>query len=201
MSATPICQFEFELSDTGNVKFDRVWAFEGRDEPETPVEQYALRFLDTAGRIVNNQYFPMMFYVYDIGPASELPVWVRATCREEWKTLQIVKDNTVLFQTDIASKICNKDGICNGDENYVACSIDCPSGSQDNICDTVPDGICDPDCLSGDSDCSEEVAKPIATVQEPFVEPKAPSSLLYLIPFGVILLILIGYLIYKKEQG
>lgn len=31
-------------------------------------------------------------------------------------------------------------------ENYKTCPHDCPSGSKDDYCDGVADGICDPDC-------------------------------------------------------
>jgi len=39
-------------------------------------------------------------------------------------------------------------------ENYFICPEDCPSGSLDNYCDGLDDGICDPDCMGGeDPDC------------------------------------------------
>jgi len=41
------------------------------------------------------------------------------------------------------------DGICQrGYENYFSCSIDCSSGSYDDYCDAISDGICDRDCFS-----------------------------------------------------
>lgn len=52
--------------------------------------------------------------------------------------------------------ICNKNKVCEIDksENYLSCPEDCPSGSADNYCDMVKDGICDPDCeISADVDC------------------------------------------------
>lgn len=50
---------------------------------------------------------------------------------------------------------CNKDGICEVKiENYLNCPQDCPSGSLDEYCDALSDGICDPDCKEGeDPDC------------------------------------------------
>ncbi len=39
-------------------------------------------------------------------------------------------------------------------ENYFTCPEDCPSGGEDNYCDALEDGKCDPDCKSGeDPDC------------------------------------------------
>jgi len=51
-------------------------------------------------------------------------------------------------------------GVCETDENYKVCSLDCPAGTEDGYCDRIRDGICDPDCsVSGefrDSDCIAE---------------------------------------------
>lgn len=52
--------------------------------------------------------------------------------------------------------LCNQNKICELDknENYLTCPQDCPSGSADNYCDMLKDGICDPDCeISADVDC------------------------------------------------
>lgn len=39
-------------------------------------------------------------------------------------------------------------------ENYFTCPEDCPSGGEDNYCDKIAEGICDPDCKPGvDPDC------------------------------------------------
>jgi hypothetical protein len=59
-----------------------------------------------------------------------------------------------------AAGICNENGICQGLENYRNCPGDCPSGSKDNYCDGLKDGVCDMDCTGGeDPDC--ELAEPI----------------------------------------
>ncbi|MCK4491148.1 MAG: hypothetical protein KAU03_00890, partial [Candidatus Altiarchaeales archaeon] len=54
--------------------------------------------------------------------------------------------------------VCNNNTICeselNREENYINCPMDCPSGGQDNYCDGVGEGICDPDCgRMQDPDC------------------------------------------------
>ena len=46
--------------------------------------------------------------------------------------------------------------ICEPQESYESCQLDCRSGSADDYCDGVADNICDPDCSvfqSLDSDC------------------------------------------------
>lgn len=46
------------------------------------------------------------------------------------------------------------DKICQGHESYESCNTDCTSGGKDDYCDSVSDGICDPDCRAGqDADC------------------------------------------------
>ncbi len=50
-------------------------------------------------------------------------------------------------------EICG-DGTCSIHETYEKCKEDCPSGSEDDYCDKVEDGICDPDCTrTRDVDC------------------------------------------------
>lgn len=51
------------------------------------------------------------------------------------------------------TNICG-DGICHRNENHISCSQDCPSGLEDDFCDEIKDGICDPDCSKNeDIDC------------------------------------------------
>jgi len=72
----------------------------------------------------------------------------------------VLKDNTEievtkLMDLELKGGVCG-DGKCVLGENYKNCPTDCPSGSSDNYCDKVKDGICDPDCLpSEDSDCKK----------------------------------------------
>lgn len=45
---------------------------------------------------------------------------------------------------------------CDAYESYESCTKDCSSGSKDDFCDSINDGICDPDCPSkADADCAE----------------------------------------------
>ncbi len=52
-----------------------------------------------------------------------------------------------------SASVCNGNNICDNNENYQNCPLDCLSGGNDNYCDKVSDGICDPDCDTGDFDC------------------------------------------------
>ena len=61
---------------------------------------------------------------------------------------------TELMGLDFRETTCG-DSFCNLPETYASCPQDCPSGSNDEYCDGVKDGRCDPDCKSGeDQDCA-----------------------------------------------
>lgn len=66
-------------------------------------------------------------------------------------------DCKIEFDADCKAVKCG-DKICNFEqgENFLNCPQDCNSGSKDNYCDKVNDGICDPDCTKEeDSDCKK----------------------------------------------
>ncbi len=67
--------------------------------------------------------------------------------------VEIIYDNNSLNLPgrDVLVK-CVPNGLCEAGENFVNCR-DCKS-EEDKICNGVMDGICDPDCLNGDPDCS-----------------------------------------------
>ncbi|MBN1544069.1 hypothetical protein JW898_01250 [Candidatus Woesearchaeota archaeon] len=74
--------------------------------------------------------------------------------------IALMRSGSELFSS--ATSFCNNNkvcepclgGFCSLAENFVSCS-DCFSGSNDGFCDTVQDGICDPDCNYdvADPDC------------------------------------------------
>ncbi|MEA1924487.1 MAG: thrombospondin type 3 repeat-containing protein [Candidatus Altiarchaeota archaeon] len=58
--------------------------------------------------------------------------------------------------TQMSEVACVPDGSCDVSygENYLTCPSDCSTGSEDNMCDGITDGVCDPDCISSaDGDC------------------------------------------------
>lgn len=71
------------------------------------------------------------------------------------KTISIYDpNNTKVLAIDVGyfADVC-PDNICEPHESYENCPRDCPSGQKDDYCDKISDGICDPDCITGDSDC------------------------------------------------
>jgi len=72
------------------------------------------------------------------------------------QTVGYVDDVKIKSNSLKINVICNQNKQCEADklENYQSCPDDCPSGSQDGICDLVRDGKCDPDCYEeADIDC------------------------------------------------
>ncbi len=50
--------------------------------------------------------------------------------------------------------LCNRNGVCETEfENHLNCKADCKSGSPEGYCDSLSDGVCDPDCDGSDPDC------------------------------------------------
>ncbi len=66
------------------------------------------------------------------------------------------QNGKLFYSNPVTIKVqCNSNGICEPSlgENYFNCD-DCPSGSEDGVCDLIDDGICDPDCKIGSDDCT-----------------------------------------------
>jgi len=56
--------------------------------------------------------------------------------------------------TTTLASMCGNKACDKPQENYLTCSLDCPSGATDGYCDKVKDGRCDSDCAAvEDSDC------------------------------------------------
>jgi len=93
---------------------------------------------------------------------------------------------TTTKKTTTTIQLCNKNKKCEPSlgENYKTCPQDCPSGSKDNYCDKVPDGICDPDCTENeDSDC------------------KKPSMLWIYIIGGTVIIVLLFLFLTRIRRG
>lgn len=103
---------------------------------------------------------------------------------------------------------------CEGHESYESCTTDCTSGSKDDFCDEVKDGICDPDCFGkADIDCKDAESKENASIaakpslkedaQEETGEPKEKTGYLIWIlsVLAIIILILLFLFIRKKKQS
>ena len=84
------------------------------------------------------------------------------------KTIKVFNsdDNTEILEINIQvfAQVCG-DNQCQGHESYESCEQDCLSGGEDDFCDQVTDGTCDPDCKNikdFDSDCTGDNPATIA---------------------------------------
>lgn len=117
---------------------------------------------------------------------------------EDAAFLAIGKENEGLTAfIDLRERLCDMDGECSENENYLSCPEDCPLEKSDNYCFPESDGVCDPDCIEGlDEDCIEEKGK---------VVPEKPELDLskYFLPATVVLIILviISYNLLKRRPG
>ncbi|MCX6710601.1 MAG: hypothetical protein NTZ02_00750, partial [Candidatus Woesearchaeota archaeon] len=83
--------------------------------------------------------------------------------------------------------------VCDSTETYFSCPQDCHSGGRDGYCDSMKDGICDPDCMpSQDSDCASS-STPAKT--------DASTRILIVAIFGVIMLFIILFIIIRIKSG
>lgn len=71
-------------------------------------------------------------------------------------------------------------------ENYKACKQDCPSGSKDEYCDSLADGVCDPDCTKDeDIDC----------------EKPNDTSFIYIIIVAIFLVLIISIIVRSRRES
>jgi len=93
-------------------------------------------------------------------------------------------------------KLCGNN-VCDPQESYKNCAIDCPSGSKDGYCDELKDGICDPDCKQGeDKDC------PSPKKEEETLKEENNNLMLFFIGstiFVIIIIILVFIAILKRK--
>lgn len=139
-------------------------------------------------------------------------------------------DDEVYLSEPLMVRIrCNQNNICEINEDYFNCPEDCPSGSKDGICDLQDDGVCDPDCISGDPDCErycgdnvcsglenymncpQDCPKPLETLETtttvvvttttlPLEKPKDLKD--YLLYIAILFtIILLAFLIYRKLEA
>jgi hypothetical protein len=121
--------------------------------------------------------------------------------------------NSKIMDIDVASfaDTCGN-SVCEEHESYESCTKDCSSGGQDDFCDEVKDGICDPDCLGKfDADCDGiETKGNASTTSKPEFEKgiideeetkERPNYLLWiLLSLVIIVLCLLFFFIKRKKE-
>ena len=168
VSAETMCEFDFFVYKNDTVELIKAHSYIGNPESaELKKSDYALTFTDSVGNRIDEIKIPVIFYVLDpYQEVDSIPLSVRNPCDTNWDRLQIYHLNEKIFSTSVKGLICNNDNICNNYETVLTCPTDCHSGSKDGWCDKVNDGICDPDCITGDPDCKESKSAAIADSKE-----------------------------------
>lgn len=158
----------FVVDKENNVSLDSfdVWPEEAGgiwNEPIPEAEAFEVRVLDNRGSILNQAYFIPDFLILSDPPVEvdEAMVEVVFPYTQKIRTVQVLKQGQQVLRESIWGRVCNKDGICNNNENYLSCPSDCDQYSQDGFCNSISnDHICDPDCL-WDAEAGGECSQPI----------------------------------------
>ncbi len=176
-----VLAIEFSIDKQDVVKLLDMTAYEGVPSVDPAGEtEYSLVILSDAGQILHTVKFEAIFTAWADGDTNgfplmpdqvenigahgsvdldEIQVLLRVPFFDNAARFQIKKSDAVLLEEVI--DLCNEDGTCQPDrgENFLSCYQDCPSGSEDKLCDEAFDGKCDPDCKAQareekDTDCT-----------------------------------------------
>jgi len=129
---------------------------EGRvTEITVPGTDYAIKLLDKDDKLSVEKSFGIRFILFGEPPRilDDEIINIKLPYIESVNKVTLEHNNKIIFTKVIS--VCDNDNSCEDPENYLICTNDCPSGSRDNYCDKVLDGICDPDCAKEvDIDCT-----------------------------------------------
>ena len=93
-------------------------------------------------------------------------------------------------------KLCNNNGICEQNENYLSCASDCKPDEKDGYCIRFKDDVCDPDCAYGiDPDCEKKHAE-----SRPDIFKLLRDKISYIILFIIIGSIIAYFYFVKKRK-
>lgn len=147
---------------------------------ESSSDEYRIEIRDKFNTLIRSINVSVIFYVFGIGEVNESSVYFRIPMKNNYRFLDFIHDNKIIFEADLSEYICNRNDVCepeigeskelcfedckplevcsndrcDSSENYGNCPTDCASGYPDNYCDGILDGKCDPDCSAEeDPDC------------------------------------------------
>lgn len=172
--------------ESGKLALGEVSLVQVSPSPALAGKEYTAKIISHTGHILYETSFAIetsrVFAPSDIPEISQMPEETTLNLLLPYFAnagkIAIEKGGAVLLEIDVSMfSVCNENALCEGTEtaeicpsdctcgngacdapeNYRLCSSDCASGSSDNYCDTLADGICDPDCSAQeDSDCKKE---------------------------------------------
>lgn len=150
---------------------------------------YEAQLLDSGGKLVDSQRMPVEFFISGMGEVNTTLAEARFANYEGADKMRVLKGNVTIFESPIV--LCNGNGACDNNENYLSCPKDCPSASADKYCDRAKDGRCDPDCASeADDDCQSASA------------PAGSNWIIYgLAAVGVVAIVLLVTFLLKRKPA
>jgi len=146
------CEFTFSIVKNDSVKLLNALALPHAESVLSEGSAYRVVFTDQSGKILLNESILVVFAIADIGSTEKTVSYFTTECNPNWNDMDMYHDASIIYHQDISHLFCDYNGVCDGKENYYSCK-DCPSGSNDGICDLEQDGKCDLDCTLGDRDC------------------------------------------------
>lgn len=191
---------------SGSLVFDEIGLREAEyTENQSGTSGFLVKSVSFEDRLINSLYFNIS---ENRGYSIHVPYMKDAARIEIYNQL-----NSKVMELDVSSfaDTCGN-GICENHESFESCTKDCMSGSNDDFCDEIEDGICDPDCSAKtDADCGfseprenesfqETAQKPIAAGRNDGVKPMGKSSYLVWIVSALAAVMLLAFIFIKKRK-
>ncbi|MBT3464614.1 hypothetical protein HOD20_01370 [archaeon] len=196
-----VCEFMYMLHYNDTVDLENIYEYPGiASEISHDKFNYNFVFLNGDKSINKNITRTLVLKGdYELAPES-LPILLKTNCNFDRKYLQIYHLNELIYEENIRDLICNENKICEGFENYFGCPNDCSSGSKDNVCDRIEEGICDLDCYNGinDNDCLNDTKE--NKIDENSKNDKIGKKIVYSFIFIFLVMIIILIIVFKNKK-
>lgn len=196
-------EFNFEVYKNDTVILNGFSVIEGRETGYLPLGNYSLKILNSDDNVLWERSFDIQFILFTEPPEflENVPIVLTIPYNEDAFKVIFYHNTKILYDEKILELLCNKNDICESFENYLSCPDDCASGSKDNYCDKILDGVCDPDCAEevdidctcGNNICDERESKKTC--------PDDCNILSPFIPIGIIIVIIVvGLVLFKVKK-